>query len=162
MKILTNKKRLETIRIIATLGHKGQLDKVGEDYIGHLERVAYAGETISAKIVGLLHDLAEDGHLPVWELAKTGLLSEKECFALYRLDKHASKRRWEKYQTVENFNKFYLRRIKYCSLAREVKIADLRDNMDYGRFIRNNVTITEKDAARFKKYSESLAYLLGD
>lgn len=52
---------LERAIQIATEAHKGQLDKAGKDYIGHPLRVMEMGKTEDEKIVGVLHDVVEDG-----------------------------------------------------------------------------------------------------
>ena len=52
---------LERAIQIATEAHKGQLDKAGRDYIGHPLRVMEMGKTKEEKIVGVLHDVVEDG-----------------------------------------------------------------------------------------------------
>jgi DNA-binding transcriptional MerR regulator len=45
---------------IATLAHQGQVDKSGNDYIGHPLRVMEMGKTEDERIVGVLHDVVED------------------------------------------------------------------------------------------------------
>ena len=47
---------LERAIEIATQAHKGQLDKAGNEYIGHPLRVMEAGKTTEEKILGVLHD----------------------------------------------------------------------------------------------------------
>ena len=51
---------LEKAILIATIAHKGQIDKGGAPYIMHLIRVMNAGNTENEKICGILHDLIED------------------------------------------------------------------------------------------------------
>ena len=45
---------------IATEAHRGQVDKAGNEYIGHPLRVMEMGKTEEEKIVGVLHDVVED------------------------------------------------------------------------------------------------------
>lgn len=45
---------------IATLAHQGQVDKSGNDYIGHPLRVMEMGRTEDERIVGVLHDVVEN------------------------------------------------------------------------------------------------------
>ena len=52
----------------------------------------------------------------------------------------------------------YVKKIKTDSIARQVKIADLKHNSDLSRF--NN--INEKILERSKKYQEALEVLLDD
>ena len=51
---------LERAIEIASVAHKGQFDKAGNDYIGHPLRVMEMGKTENEKIVGVLHDVIED------------------------------------------------------------------------------------------------------
>lgn len=51
---------LERAIEIAQEAHRGQVDKAGEEYIGHPLRVMEAGRTLEEKIVGLsLDEIAE-------------------------------------------------------------------------------------------------------
>ena len=45
---------------IADKAHRGQTDKFGTPYIGHVIRVMNDGKTYDEKIVGVLHDVIED------------------------------------------------------------------------------------------------------
>lgn len=45
---------------IAEKAHRGQTDKFGAPYIGHITRVMNYGQTYDEKIVGVLHDVIED------------------------------------------------------------------------------------------------------
>jgi hypothetical protein len=49
----------------------------------------------------------------------------------------------------------YVRRLKPDPIARKVKMADLKHNMD----VRRLTTVKEKDAARLEKYRRAWAYL---
>ncbi len=49
----------------------------------------------------------------------------------------------------------YIERVKVNPLAREVKIADLKHNMDLSRLL----SVTEKDLARVEKYKMALSIL---
>ena len=53
---------------IAQEAHRGQVDKAGEEYIGHPLRVMEAGRTLEEKIVGVLHDVVEDSDVSVERL----------------------------------------------------------------------------------------------
>ena len=53
---------LERAIEIATQAHKGQLDKAGNEYIGHPLRVMEAGKTTEEKILCVLHDVVEDSN----------------------------------------------------------------------------------------------------
>lgn len=107
--------------MVAIRVHAGQEDKQGEPYLLHVLRVVEAVSD-EAKVVAALHDVVEDG-APDWvagwadglgyaEIAAIGLLSRSpdDIYAGY-IDRIAQ---------AEGFA---------AKLAREVKLADLRDNL---------------------------------
>ena len=51
---------LERAIEIAREAHRGQVDRAGEEYIGHAMRVMEASRTVEEKMVGVLHDVVED------------------------------------------------------------------------------------------------------
>ncbi|MBQ7453826.1 MAG: HD domain-containing protein, partial [Selenomonadaceae bacterium] len=129
----------------ALQAHRGQVDKAGVDYINHpLTVAANVGENISAVIVALLHDVAEDTSLTVDELAKKIPLTDDETQALKLLTHD------EKISYLD-----YVTKLKSNSLATVVKAADLRHNSDLSR-IKNP---TPKDFARVEKYKAALKIL---
>ena len=67
---------LERAIEIATEAHRGQLDKAGNDYIGHPLRVMAMGHTAEEKIVGVLHDVVEDSAWTFEQLAAEGFSAE--------------------------------------------------------------------------------------
>ncbi len=89
------------------------------------------------KIVGVLHDIAEDTDWTFERLAQEG-------FPAYIVD---AIRCLTKISENEPYDDF-IERVKTNPLAVRVKINDLSDNMD----IRRLATITDKDAARLNKY----------
>ena len=130
---------------IASAAHRGQVDKSGVAYINHpLTVAANVGENISAVIVALLHDVAEDTSLAVDDLRQKIPLTDAEARALELLTHD------EKISYAE-----YIARIKADDLARAVKLADLRHNSDLSR-IKNPAP---KDFARAEKYSAALKIL---
>lgn len=142
----------QTLRIAATvgiLGHKGQKDKVGEDYFMHLQRVSFGCKSIDAKIVAWLHDIVEDGHTTMETLESLGFLSDKHLYAIKCLTKDP-----------DSFDHdYYYRGISFNKIAKEVKIADLKDNMDLTRFKRAGKELTERDWNRYAEYKKRLDYL---
>ena len=125
--------------------HRGQVDKAGVDYINHpLNVAANVGENISAIIVALLHDVAEDTSLTVADLKKIIPLTEDEAQALELL-KHDKKIPYLEYVAA----------IKANDLARIVKTADLKHNADLSR-IKNP---SPKDFARVEKYQAALSLI---
>lgn len=138
------RKAYETARI----AHGGQVDKAGVEYINHpLTVAANVGENVSAIIVALLHDVAEDTNLTVAELKKKIPLTEAEAQALEFLTHD------EKIPYLE-----YVAKVKANELARAAKIADLKHNSDLSR-IKNP---TPKDFARVEKYKAALKILYED
>ncbi len=137
---------LERAVEIAREAHWGQLDKSGEEYIGHPLRVMAAGATLEEKIVGVLHDVVEDSS---WTL---GMLSD-EGFSQEVID---ALRCLTKLPEGESYDK-YIARIKSNPLAVAVKLNDLSDNMD----IRRLPYLSDKDVKRLKKYLKAYKQLSG-
>lgn len=137
---------LERAVEIAREAHRGQLDKSGEEYIGHPLRVMAAGATLEEKIVGVLHDVVEDSS---WTL---GMLSD-EGFSQEVID---ALRCLTKLPEGESYDK-YIARIKSNPLAVAVKLNDLSDNMD----IRRLPYLSDKDVKRLKKYLKAYKQLSG-
>jgi hypothetical protein len=104
---------------IALEAHAGQTDKTGEPYYLHCNRVAAAVSTIPEKIVAYLHDVVEKGDdWSIERLRTEGFLAEIVS-AVDALTKRED----------ENEGDF-VRRAASNRLARPVKAADLRDNLD--------------------------------
>ncbi|MBR7024676.1 MAG: bifunctional (p)ppGpp synthetase/guanosine-3',5'-bis(diphosphate) 3'-pyrophosphohydrolase [Selenomonadaceae bacterium] len=129
----------------AAQAHRGQVDKAGVEYINHPLAVAsLVGENISAIIVALLHDVAEDTSLTIADLKEKIPLTAKESQALELLNHD------KKIPYLE-----YVAAIKANDLARAVKAADLKHNSDLSR-IKNP---SPKDFARVEKYHAALKIL---
>lgn len=122
---------------IATIAHAGQVDKGGNPYIMHPIRVMLAMETEEERIVAILHDVLED--CPEWSAAR--LISEGFSPSVISALISLARRQDEPYG-------HFIDRISRSSLARKVKIADMRDNMDLSRI----PNPTEMDRARVMKY----------
>ena len=138
---------LERAIEIATEAHRGQLDKAGNDYIGHPLRVMAAGKSVNEKIVGVLHDVVEDTEWTFEMLAAEG-------FAHEVID---ALRCVTKLSDSEPYDKF-IARVKTNSLAVAVKLNDLTDNMD----IRRLPYLSDKDVKRLKKYLKAYKQLCGE
>jgi (p)ppGpp synthase/HD superfamily hydrolase len=128
---------LERAIEIATEAHKGQKDKYGAPYLGHVSRVMNAGETDQEKIVGALHDVVEDTPWTFDDLRREGF-SAAIIEAVRCLTKKSED---------EDYDEF-TERVRKNPLAVRVKLNDLRDNMD----IRRMTEVTEKDVKRLNKY----------
>ena len=128
---------------IAKKAHLGQIDKAGEDYIKHPEKVASFVSSDEEKSVAYLHDVIEDTELTLEDLREYGFSEE----VLEAVDV-ITKKKGQDYQT-------YLNSVKENKLARVVKLADLRHNSDLTRLI----NITEKDIERKEKYQKAIDFL---
>lgn len=136
--------RFELALKIALEAHAGQVDKNGEAYILHpLAVMANLTHpvTLSEKIVAILHDVIEDSHFQLKDLT---FLTKEEKVSIDCLTKR-------KGQTYE----FYLLLIAQNAIARKVKLADLKHNMDITRLCAK----TQKDWTRIQKYTEAYCYL---
>ena len=124
---------------IAKKAHLGQVDKAGEDYIKHPEKVASFVKTDEEKAVAYLHDVIEDTELTLEDLGEYGFSKE----VIEAVDIITKKR-------GEDLNS-----VKKNKLARAVKLADLRHNSDLTRLAK----VTEKDIKRKEKYQKAIDFL---
>ncbi len=132
----------DAIRMAADV-HAGQTDKGGQPYILHPIRVMHGCKSLEAKIVAVLHDVAEDTDVTLEQLSEQ--FGSEVGLAL----EHLTKRPGDDYAS-------YIDRISRHRIAREVKIQDIRDNMDVSRL----PTVGEQDVARLEKYRKALLILL--
>ena len=128
---------------IAKKAHLGQVDKAGEDYIKHPEKVASFVKTDEEKAVAYLHDVIEDTELTLENLYEYDF--SKEVIEAVDI---ITKKRGEDYQS-------YLNSVKKNKLARAVKLADLRHNSNLTRLTK----VTEKDIERKEKYQKAIQFL---
>lgn len=134
---------IEKAIALALDAHTGQTDKAGKPYILHPLRVMQQLETETEQIVGVLHDVVEDSEYTFEDLENCGF--PNEAIAAIKL---VTKQPGVDYQA-------YLANIKSNSIARNVKLADLQDNMNLQRL----QTITEKDLQRQAKYKKAVDFL---
>lgn len=128
---------------LASWKHHEQKDKAGKAYFGHIARVSNACKTPPAKVVALLHDVIEDTDVTPEQLEELGF-SEFVIKAVLCLTRHDG-------ETYEDF----IQRAANNPVAREVKIADLEDNMD----LRRLNEVKEEDIERTEKYVKAWKYL---
>lgn len=129
---------------IASKAHDGQLDKAQNPYIFHPLRVMlYTQGGEKEQCVAVLHDVLEDTNLTAEYLLNEGF-GEDIVTALKLLTR-----------TPEDDYMEYIHRLKNNPIARAVKLADLRDNMDMTRI----PNPTEKDFIRLEKYKKAKAIL---
>lgn len=110
---------------IARAGHRGQLDKAGEDYIDHPRRVAdrlhRSGERAEVIAAGWLHDVLEDSPLTAEDLTRQGVPART-----IELVEVMTRLPGEEYTA-------YLRRVAADAEALQIKRADMADNTDPAR-----------------------------
>lgn len=123
--------------------HKGQKDKGGHPYFLHPLRVSMATKSKGAKIVALLHDVLEDSNK--YEITDFNFLDEEQKEALLLLTHNDSDEYFE-----------YIKRIKQNKISREVKLMDLKDNMNLKRLKK----ISNNDEKRLAKYKMARNILL--
>lgn len=143
---------LEHAIALATEAHRGQRDKAGAPYILHPIRVMLSLETTEERIVGVLHDVVEDGG-PDWTFERL----TAEGFAPGVIDalRLVTKRPEDQGDDLDTYLRF-VRRTMTNPVARRVKLADIRDNLDVTRM----QTVTERDATRLNKYLAALRLLM--
>ena len=173
---------LEKAIKIAVEAHTGQLDKGGNPYILHPLRVMLSLETEEERIVGVLHDVVEDcaPKQYIWtrenfshyqQLSKEQkaekytwehLITEGLNDSLFEALKSVSKTPEEEaeYQELLEDKKLdhylvFIQRAKANKIGRNVKAADIRDNLDISRID----DITESDINRLNRYKKALSIL---
>ncbi len=102
---------------IATEAHKGQVDKLGKDYIDHPKRVASKfANNPDLQSVALLHDILEDTDITEDALRKQFSAEVVDAVVVM------TKRKGQAYDD-------YLARVKANPMALAVKLADIEDNV---------------------------------
>lgn len=114
--MLYTPKIIECLRFVEEF-HHGQYDKIGAPYILHPVFVAEQMDTEKATIVALLHDVIEDTSITLDDLRDKGY-SDEIIVAIDALTR----------RTGETYSA-YIERLSNNKLARHVKIADLRHNL---------------------------------
>ena len=128
---------------IAAQAHAGQVDKAGAPYIQHPLRVMLSLTSPAQRIAAVLHDVVEDTDWTLERLRAEGFDDEVvgAVDALTRRD-------------GEDYCEF-IRRAGQHPIARVVKMADLRDNMDLTRIPEPS----DGDRARLERYRTALQLL---
>lgn len=134
--MMTLNEQLKRATDIAIEAHRGQYDKNGQPYVGHVLRVMSAGHTLQEKIVGALHDVVED---TPWTMQ----MLENEDFLPEIIDAVDAMTHTE----TETYEEYLLRAAKN-PIALRVKLNDLTDNMD----IRRLNDLGDANIERLRKY----------
>ncbi len=136
---------LERAIEIAAKAHAGQVDKAGQPYVLHPLRMMLAVTTPEARMAAVLHAVVEDTPVTLEQLRAEGFPASV-IDAVEALTKRTEE---------ENDYEAFIRRVAPNPVAREVKLADLRDNSD----LRRIAEPTDRDRERIKKYRRAIAYL---
>lgn len=136
---------MDTIKVadlVASMAHRGQVDKMGTAYIEHPRAVASFLETETEKTVALLHDVLEDTYLTEDDLRP--VFGDEITDAVVALTRNDG----EEYFA-------YIQRVKQNPLAVRVKLADLKHNTDRSRIDEPK----ENDFRRWDKYKKAIEIL---
>ena len=135
---------------LAVTAHYGQYREDGSPYILHPLRVMLKMETFLGKTVAVLHDVLEDTNIPLAGVMQTiGLsTSSPEGQEVAGLLLRLTKTEGVKYET-------YIDNISTCTLAREIKMADLQDNLN----VLELKKLDDHRVQRIKKYFDAYKYL---
>ena len=123
--------------------HKEQTDKSGLPYVFHPFHLAEQMIDEDTTVVALLHDVVEDTEYTIEDLKNMGF--NQKVIEAISLMTHDEKIPYEE----------YVLKLKENSIARTVKIADLKHNSDLTRLN----SITEKDLKRAEKYKKAIKIL---
>jgi len=127
---------------LAIKAHNGQTDKAGKPYIEHVLRVAENMRDEITKTVAYLHDVVEDTNITIDEIsAGFGSDVANAVNSLSRTD-------------GESYADF-ISRLSKNAIARAVKVADLKDNLDLSRL----KSISNVDKERAEKYKIALKFI---
>lgn len=122
---------------------KNQVDKGNIPYVFHPWHIAEQFNEEKRVIVALLHDILEDTETTIEELQNENF-DNQVIKALLLL----------KYEKDKDYFE-YIKSLANNKIARDVKIEDLKHNLDLSRL----GIISEKDLKRVEKYRECLKYL---
>ena len=143
---MTNMATVEDAVSIAALAHRGQKDKAGAPYLLHPLRMMLRMETEAAMMAAVLHDVVEDTEWTLERLREAGF-SEEMLEAVDCL----THREGESYEE-------FVERVRTNPIARQVKIADLEDNMN----VRRMKQLGPKELERMEKYHKAWRVLTGE
>lgn len=127
---------LEAALALAVEKHRGQRDKAGAPYVLHPIRMMLRFADPVAQVVALLHDVIEDCGVSVDELRLMGFPDTviSGVVAMTR-------------DPAESYAAF-IERAAAHPIARQVKLADVEDNLDMRRLN----TLTDRDVERLGRY----------
>ena len=123
--------------LLAVQAHHGQTQRNGQPYILHpLTMMLRFDADEDAQIVAVLHDVVEDTAVTLDDLRAIGFAPH-----IVAAVEHLTRREGESYEA-------FIERIRPHPLARKVKLADLRDNLNALRLVEYG----DSDLERFRRY----------
>ena len=131
---------------IAAGAHAGVKDKQGQPYILHPLRVMMDVDGQTAQIVAVLHDVVEDTDHTLDDLRAAGF--DQQVLDALELVTHRPGQSYSEYVIA----------CKPNPVARQVKLADLRDNSSFTRLLMRPDRF-RGDSARMHRYVLSYRYL---
>lgn len=134
---------LERAIALAASAHSGQRDKAGKPYIFHPLRVMLSVESLEEQLAAILHDVVEDTSVTLDDLRVEGF-PDSVIVAVDALTKRSGESRIDA-----------AARAAANPIARRVKLADVRDNMDLSRIPNPG----PRDYARLEEYKSVEALL---
>ena len=129
--------------LLCMVKHWKQKDKAGKRYVWHPIHVMMNVKGYNEKIVALLHDIVEDTEVTVPDLKNLKFSKE----VIEAVDVITKKKDQEYFS--------YLKSIKDNSIAKKIKIEDLKHNSDLKRLR----SITQKEIDRAIRYKKAIDYL---
>lgn len=131
---------------VAARAHKGQKDKAGTPYLLHPLRMMLRMDSETAMMAAVLHDVVEDTDWTLERLRDAGFAEEVveaiDCLT---------------HREGESYEEF-VGRVRANPIARQVKVADLEDNMN----IRRIGQLGAKDLERLEKYHRAWRVLTSE
>src|ERR1044072_6519977 len=142
---MTKMATVEDAISIAAQAHKGQNDKADAPYLLHPLRMMLRMNSEAAMMAAVLHDVVEDTDWTLERLREEGFSDDvlDACDCLTHRD-------GESYQE-------FVERVRTNPIARQVKVADLEDNMNIRRVSR----LGAKDLDRLEKSHRAWCVLTG-
>lgn len=131
---------LEKAIEIAARAHAGQKQKNGQPFVLHPLHMMFHVQSAEEQITAVLHDVVEDTGATFEEIERAGFPA-----AIIEALRLLTRTEGQTYQT-------YIEQIKANPLARQVKLADLRHNIDVLRIPH----LEDKDLERCRKYHRAI------
>ncbi len=145
IEILDGPLTLDKALLLAIIGHAGQEDKGQNSYIRHPLRVMEKMDTEDEMVCAVCHDLVEDTMVSLKDLEDLGF-TQSQVKTIDALTKRNNETYSERIERVAN-----------SVVARKIKGADIRDNLQLWRL--KSKTLTEKDMVRWQNYIDALVRL---